>query len=207
LSGVVQSSNKPLTSATYPVTLAVMSTSPLFTLALWNGMSPPAHSPKFLWTNRRSCLRTVFHVSPLPIGKSSTPRSTVPDTQRDHRKYTNGGVGILTHLAVLQDTNYSCELEVYCDGYLLKSVPHILGPSPQLRLMVLLGCSTPTTALCYMSAAQVTTTWKSTSSWTTTRSLQRYQSLWMWSSMLSQWRIYLAHLKVRTNTPLHYFRS
>jgi Putative oxidoreductase C terminal domain len=41
----------------------------------------------------------------------------------DHRKYKNGGVGILTHLAVLQGTNYSCEFEIYCDGYLLKSVP------------------------------------------------------------------------------------
>jgi len=42
-------------------------------------------------------------------------------------------VGILTHLAVLQGTNYSCEFEVYCDGYLLKPVPRLLGPSPHLR--------------------------------------------------------------------------
>jgi hypothetical protein len=40
-----------------------------------------------------------------------------------HRKYKNGGVGILNHLAVLQGTNYSCEFEVYCDGCLLKSGP------------------------------------------------------------------------------------
>jgi hypothetical protein len=46
----------------------------------------------------------------------------VPNTQPHHRKYKSGGVGVLTHLAVLQGTNYSCELEVYCDGYLLKSV-------------------------------------------------------------------------------------
>ena len=50
----------------------------------------------------------------------------VPDTQMNYRKYKNGAVGILTHLAVLQGTNYSCELEVYCDGYLFKSAPRLL---------------------------------------------------------------------------------
>lgn len=36
------------------------------------------------------------------------------------RKYDSGAVGSFTHLVALQGTNYSCELEVYADGYSLK---------------------------------------------------------------------------------------
>lgn len=36
------------------------------------------------------------------------------------RKYENGAVGSFTHVVALQGTNYSCELEVYTDGYSLK---------------------------------------------------------------------------------------
>ena len=36
------------------------------------------------------------------------------------RKYENGAVGSLTHLVALQGHDYSCELEVYADGYQLK---------------------------------------------------------------------------------------
>ena len=92
-------------------------------------MSPPAYSPKSPWTSQKSSLKTAFHVSPLPIGKSNTHGDTVPDAQVGHRKYKNGGVGILNHLAVLQGTSYSCEFEVYCDGCLLKSGPRLLGSS------------------------------------------------------------------------------
>jgi hypothetical protein len=42
------------------------------------------------------------------------------------RKYKSGAIGVLTHLATLQGTNYACELEVYCDGYLLKYAQLIL---------------------------------------------------------------------------------
>jgi hypothetical protein len=179
LSGVDQSSSKLRTSATCPVTLAVTSTFPLSTPPLWNGMSPLAHLPNYPWTSRRSSPKTAFHASLPPIGMPSGLRETVPETQTDHRKYKNGGVGVLTHLAVLQGTSYSCELEVYCDGYLFKSVPRLLAHTPHVRLMTLLGCLTPTTSLCYMSAGQVTTTWKNTNSQATTRSLQRSRSLWM----------------------------
>lgn len=38
------------------------------------------------------------------------------------RKYDSGAVGSFTHVVALQGTNYSCELEVYADGYSLKWV-------------------------------------------------------------------------------------
>ncbi len=38
------------------------------------------------------------------------------------RKYESGAVGSFTHIAALQGTDYSCELEVYADGYSLKWV-------------------------------------------------------------------------------------
>jgi len=39
-----------------------------------------------------------------------------------NRKYENGAVGSLTHVVGLQGKNYSCELEVFADGYQLKYV-------------------------------------------------------------------------------------
>ena len=37
-----------------------------------------------------------------------------------YRKYENGAVGTLSHLLVLHGTEYSCEVEVYADGYQMK---------------------------------------------------------------------------------------
>jgi hypothetical protein len=37
-------------------------------------------------------------------------------------KYDSGAVGSFTHVVGLQGTNYSCELEVFADGYSLKYV-------------------------------------------------------------------------------------
>lgn len=37
------------------------------------------------------------------------------------RKYDSGAVGSFTHTVALQGTNYSCEFEVFADGYSLKS--------------------------------------------------------------------------------------
>lgn len=42
-----------------------------------------------------------------------------------YRKYENGAVGSLTHVVALQGTNYSCELEVFADGYQLKWVARL----------------------------------------------------------------------------------
>lgn len=36
------------------------------------------------------------------------------------RKYDSGAVGSLTHIVALQGDSYSCEFEVYADGYMLK---------------------------------------------------------------------------------------
>ena len=43
------------------------------------------------------------------------------------RKYANGAVGSFTHVVALQGHNYSCELEVYADGYQFKYVLNPLG--------------------------------------------------------------------------------
>jgi hypothetical protein len=36
------------------------------------------------------------------------------------RKYDSGAVGTLTHVVALQGRDYSCEFEIYADGYSLK---------------------------------------------------------------------------------------
>jgi len=38
------------------------------------------------------------------------------------RKYDSGAVGSFTHVVALQGRDYSCEFEVYADGYCLKYV-------------------------------------------------------------------------------------
>lgn len=38
------------------------------------------------------------------------------------RKYESGAVGSMTHIVALQGSDYSCELEVFADGYSLKCV-------------------------------------------------------------------------------------
>lgn len=45
-------------------------------------------------------------------------------TKTEHltRKYDNGAVGNFTHIVALQGHDYSCEFEVYADGYSLKLV-------------------------------------------------------------------------------------
>jgi len=42
------------------------------------------------------------------------------------RKYDSGAVGSFVHVAALQGTDYSCEFEVYADGYLLKYELHVI---------------------------------------------------------------------------------
>jgi len=73
-------------------------------------------------------------LSKVPVDESKVkPENRIPRVTSANWKYKNGGVGILTHLAVLQDTNYSCELEVYCDGYLLKLFDPYNCPVLQVR--------------------------------------------------------------------------
>ena len=37
-----------------------------------------------------------------------------------HRKYENGAVGTFTHCVALKGRDFSCELEVFADGYQMK---------------------------------------------------------------------------------------
>ncbi|KAI0093915.1 putative oxidoreductase C terminal-domain-containing protein [Irpex rosettiformis] len=48
-------------------------------------------------------------------------------------KYESGAVGSLTHLVALQGHDYSCELEVYADGYQLKLVNPYVQPVLYVR--------------------------------------------------------------------------
>ena len=49
------------------------------------------------------------------------------------RKYENGAVGSFTHAVALQGHNYSCEIEVYADGYMLKLVDPYVQPTLYIR--------------------------------------------------------------------------
>jgi len=66
----------------------------------------------------RLLLKTGYLVSPRPTGKSIMMSLT--DLTPLGRKYDSGAVGSFVHVAALQGTDYSCEFEVYADGYLLK---------------------------------------------------------------------------------------
>jgi len=48
-------------------------------------------------------------------------------------KYQSGAVGSFTHVVGLQGTNYSCELEVFADGYSLKLVNPYVQPILYIR--------------------------------------------------------------------------
>ena len=50
------------------------------------------------------------------------PEDRIPRVTAATWKYESGAVGSLTHVVALQGTNYSCELEVFADGYSLKYV-------------------------------------------------------------------------------------
>lgn len=48
------------------------------------------------------------------------PENRIPRVTSATWKYENGAVGSFTHVVALQGRNYSCELEVYADGYQFK---------------------------------------------------------------------------------------
>lgn len=54
-----------------------------------------------------------------------------------YRKYDSGAVGTFAHVVALQGTNYSCELEVYADGYQFKSALPYVTSSAQLTSAIL----------------------------------------------------------------------
>jgi len=49
------------------------------------------------------------------------------------RKYESGAVGTFTHCVALKDHDYSCELEVFADGYQMKLVNPYVQPVLHIR--------------------------------------------------------------------------
>jgi len=74
------------------------------------------------------------HLSKLPIDESKiAPENRIPRVTSATWKYENGAVGSLTHAVALHGTNYSCELEVYLDGYQMRLVDPYHIPTLYVR--------------------------------------------------------------------------
>lgn len=64
---------------------------------------------------------TPGQLSKIPIDESQIPEDQrIPRMTTATWKYTNGAVGTFVHAVALQGTAYSCELEVYCDGFQMR---------------------------------------------------------------------------------------
>ncbi|EJF65894.1 putative oxidoreductase C terminal-domain-containing protein [Dichomitus squalens] len=61
------------------------------------------------------------------------PENRIPRVTAATWKYESGAVGSFTHLVALQGHDYSCELEVYADGYQLKLVNPYVQPILYIR--------------------------------------------------------------------------
>jgi len=73
-------------------------------------------------------------LSKLSIDESViAPENRIPRVTSATWKYDSGAVGSFTHVVALQGTNYSCELEVYADGYSLKLVNPYVQPVLYVR--------------------------------------------------------------------------
>jgi predicted dehydrogenase len=74
------------------------------------------------------------HLSKLTIDESKiAPENRIPRVTAATWKYDSGAVGSFTHVVALQGTNYSCELEVFADGYSLKLVDPYVQPVLYVR--------------------------------------------------------------------------
>ncbi|KAF8758603.1 putative oxidoreductase C terminal [Rhizoctonia solani] len=80
-------------------------------------------------------------LSKIPIDENKiAPENRIPRVTTATWKYENGAVGTLTHAVALHGTNYSCELEVYLDGYQMRqarrslSYPNPLHPPPLVTI-------------------------------------------------------------------------
>jgi len=69
----------------------------------------------------------------VPDEDMIAPENRVPRVTAATWKYESGAVGSLTHLVALQGHDYSCELEVYADGYQLKLVNPYVQPVLYIR--------------------------------------------------------------------------
>lgn len=73
-------------------------------------------------------------LSKIRIDESTIePENRIPRVTTANWKYKSGAVGTLTHLVALQGKAYSCEIEVYCDGYLLKLIDPYNAPILHVR--------------------------------------------------------------------------
>ncbi|TFK54941.1 hypothetical protein OE88DRAFT_1778962 [Heliocybe sulcata] len=76
---------------------------------------------------------------PGKLSKMQIDESQIPEENRIPRvtsatwKYENGAIGSFTHAVALQGHNYSCELEVFADGYSLKLVNPYVQPVLYIR--------------------------------------------------------------------------
>jgi len=61
------------------------------------------------------------------------PENRIPRITSATWKYDSGAVGTFTHCVALQGHNYSCELEVYADGYVMKLVNPYVQPVLYIR--------------------------------------------------------------------------
>ncbi|GBE81932.1 putative oxidoreductase C terminal-domain-containing protein [Sparassis latifolia] len=69
------------------------------------------------------------HLSKIAVDETAIPpENRVPRVTAATWKYENGAVGSFIHLVALQGHDYSCELEVYADGYQLKLVNPYVQP-------------------------------------------------------------------------------
>ncbi|PPR03522.1 hypothetical protein CVT24_007008 [Panaeolus cyanescens] len=73
-------------------------------------------------------------LSKMSIDESKiAPENRIPRVTAATWKYESGAVGSFTHLVALQGQNYSCEFEVYADGYSLKLVNPYVQPVLYIR--------------------------------------------------------------------------
>ncbi|KAA1469526.1 hypothetical protein DENSPDRAFT_772653 [Dentipellis sp. KUC8613] len=74
------------------------------------------------------------HLSKQTIDESKiAPENRIPRVTSATWKYESGAVGSFTHVVALQGHNYSCELEVYADGYQFKLVDPYVQPILYIR--------------------------------------------------------------------------
>ncbi|KAI0302233.1 putative oxidoreductase C terminal-domain-containing protein [Russula brevipes] len=80
-----------------------------------------------------------WHENPGQLSKQTIDESRIAPENRIPRvtsatwKYQNGAVGTFTHVVALQGHDYSCELEVYADGYQFKLVNPYVQPVLTVR--------------------------------------------------------------------------
>ncbi|KAH8107119.1 putative oxidoreductase C terminal-domain-containing protein [Cristinia sonorae] len=74
------------------------------------------------------------HLSKMQIDETAiAPEDRIPRVTSATWKYESGAVGNFIHVIALQGHDYSCELEVYADGYQLKLVNPYVQPVLHVR--------------------------------------------------------------------------